>query len=265
MLRTQNLHVVKTEPLLAPRAIKREFPGSDALYEAVVGARATIRDIIAGRDDRLLAVPAGTELLDPITPQYLADLISWTAIGARTTESQTHREMASGLSMPVGFKNTTDGNPQAAINALESARHPHTFLGIDQDGVASVIHTEGNPDGHIVLRGGRTPNYDAESIRRCEALLAAAGLPARILVDCSHAQTAKDFTRQPRVLADLMAQIRAGNRSILGFMLESNLEAGNQKLAGGRAGLRYGVSITDACIDWPTTEESLADAAAALR
>jgi len=346
MLRTQNLHVVKTEPLVAPRAIKREFPGSDALYEVVVGARATIRDIIAGRDDRLLAVvgpcsihdpaaaldyarrlgalaarltdklfvvmrvyfekprttigwkglindphlngthdmqtglrlarkllldlarlgvPAGTELLDPITPQYLADLISWTAIGARTTESQTHREMASGLSMPVGFKNTTDGNPQAAINALESARHPHTFLGIDQDGVASVIHTEGNPDGHIVLRGGRTPNYDAESIRRCEALLAAAGLPARILVDCSHAQTAKDFTRQPRVLADLMAQIRAGNRSILGFMLESNLEAGNQKLAGGRAGLRYGVSITDACIDWPTTEESLADAAAALR
>ena len=345
MLRTQNLHVVKTEPLVAPRVIKRELPGSDALYAVVVRARATIRDIIAGRDGRLLALvgpcsihdpeaardyarrlaalaarladklfvvmrvyfekprttigwkglindphlngthdmqhglrlarqllvdlarlglPAGTELLDPITPQYLADLISWAAIGARTTESQTHREMASGLSMPVGFKNTTDGNPQAAINALESARHPHTFLGIDQDGVASVIHTEGNPDGHIVLRGGRTPNYDAESIRRCEALLAAAGLPARILVDCSHAQTAKDFTRQPRVLADLVAQLRAGNRSIMGFMLESNLEAGNQKLADGRAGLRYGVSITDACIDWPTTERALAEAAAAL-
>ena len=164
----------------------------------------------------------------------------------------------------VGFKNTTDGNQQVAIDALESARHPHTFLGIDQDGVASVIHTEGNPDGHIILRGGRTPNYDAGSIRRCEELLLAAGLPARVLVDCSHAQTAKDYTRQPRVLDDLVAQIRAGNRSIMGFMLESNLEAGNQKLADGRAGLRYGVSITDACIDWPTTERALAEAAAAL-
>ena len=345
MLRTQNLHVVRTEPLVAPRVIKRELPGSDALYEVVVRARATIRDIIAGRDRRLLAVvgpcsihdpeaaldyagrltalatrlaaklfvvmrvyfekprttvgwkglindphldgthdmqlglrlarkllvelarlglPAGTELLDPITPQYLADLLAWTAIGARTTESQTHREMASGLSMPVGFKNTTDGNLQVAVNALESARHPHTFLGIDQDGVVSVIHTEGNPDGHIILRGGRTPNFDAESIRRCEELLAAGGLPARILVDCSHAQTARDFTRQPRVLDDLVAQIRAGNRSIMGFMLESNLEAGNQKLAGGRAGLRYGVSITDACIDWPTTERCLAEAAGGL-
>src|SRR5712691_1446960 len=346
MLRTQDLRIVKTEPLVPPVALKRELAASDAVYEVVVRGRTTVRDILAGRDRRLLAVVgpcsihdpeaaldyarrlralaervspklfvlmrvyfekprstigwkglindphldgthdmalglrlarrllidinglglgAATELLDPITPQYLADLISWAAIGARTTESQTHREMASGLSMPVGFKNTTDGNQQVAINALESARRPHTFLGIDQDGAASIVHTEGNPDGHIILRGGRTPNYDRASIRRCEELLVAAGLPARILVDCSHAQTAKDYTRQPRVLDDLVAQIRAGNRSIMGFMLESNLEAGNQKLAGERAALRYGVSITDACIDWPTTERSLVEAAAALR
>jgi 3-deoxy-7-phosphoheptulonate synthase len=211
-----------------------------------------------------LGLPAGTELLDPITPQYLADLIAWTAIGARTTESQTHREMASGLSMPVGFKNSTDGNPQVAMDAMVSAGHPHTFLGIDQEGFTSVIHTAGNPDRHIILRGGRTPNYDEASIRACERLLAERGLPPRIMVDCSHAQTGKDYTRQPEVLGDLVGQIAAGNRSIMGFMLESNLGAGHQPLPRDGAPLRYGVSITDACIDWDTTERCLRDAVARL-
>src|SRR5262249_54841922 len=143
-----------------------------------------------------LGLPAGTELLDPIVPQYLTDLISWTAIGARTTESQTHREMASGLSMPVGFKNSTDGNLTVAVNAMESARHPHTFLGIDANGASSVIHTTGNPDGHLILRGGRAPNYDAESLSKAERMLRVAGLPPRIMVDCSHAQTGKDYSKQ---------------------------------------------------------------------
>ncbi len=212
-----------------------------------------------------LGLAAGTELLDPIVPQYTADLISWTAIGARTTESQTHREMASGLSMPIGYKNSTDGNLTIALNAMESARHPHTFLGITPDGAAAVIHTTGNPDGHIILRGGRKPNYDAESIRACEAMLVKAGLPARIMVDCSHAQTGKDYTKQPEVLGDLVRQVRAGRSPIMGFMVESNLGAGSQALNGGRAGLTYGVSITDACIDWPTTERCLLEAAKALR
>src|SRR6516225_1721961 len=157
-----------------------------------------------------LGLPAGTELLDPIVPQYVTDLLSWAAVGARTTESQTHREMASGLSMPVGFKNSTDGNLAVAVNAIESARHPHTFLGIDPAGTASVIHTTGNPDCHVVLRGGRTPNFDAESLRTCEAMLRKAGLPARVMVDCSHAQTGKDYTRQPEVLANVVRQIRDG-------------------------------------------------------
>jgi 3-deoxy-7-phosphoheptulonate synthase len=211
-----------------------------------------------------LGLPAGTEMLDPITPQYLADLVSWVAIGARTIESQTHREMASGLSMPVGFKNTTDGNQLAAINAMKSSRQGHTFLGITQDGMTAIVHTNGNPDGHIILRGGRVPNYDAESIRACEGLLRQADLPARIMVDCSHAQTGKDYTRQPEVLANLLDQVRAGNRSIMGFMLESNLGAGTQPVTNGRAGLAYGVSITDSCIDWDTTERCLDDALARL-
>src|SRR5262245_3151134 len=285
MLRTQDLRIARTEPLVPPSALKRELPASDTVYEVVLQARATVRDILAGRDRRLLAVVgpcslhdpeaavdyarrrraladrvgsklfllmrvyfekprstigwkglindphldgthdmalglrlarrllidvnalglgAATELLDPVTPQYLADLVSWTAIGARTTESQTHREMASGLSMPVGFKNNTDGNQQVAINALQSARHPHAFVGINQDGMTSVVHTQGNPDCHIILRGGRTPNYDHASIEACEGLLQKAGVPVRILVDCSHAQTGKDYTRQPEVLAGIV-------------------------------------------------------------
>ncbi|HYB90082.1 MAG TPA: 3-deoxy-7-phosphoheptulonate synthase [Candidatus Binataceae bacterium] len=216
-------------------------------------------------DINRLGLAAGTEMLDPIAPQYIADLISWSAIGARTTESQTHREMASGLSMPVGFKNTTEGNLQVAINAVQSARHPHSFLGITQDGVAAIVRTTGNPDTHIVLRGGRTPNYDARSIAESVKLLEKAGMEPRVMVDCSHAQTNKDYRRQPAVLEALVDQIRSGSRSILGVMLESNLEAGNQPPSPDRAKLKYGVSVTDPCIDWETTERCLRGAASALR
>jgi 3-deoxy-7-phosphoheptulonate synthase len=172
--------------------------------------------------------------------------------------------MASGLSMPVGFKNSTDGNLQIAVNAMESARHPHTFLGINQEGRTSVIHTEGNPDGHLILRGGRTPNYDAASVRASAELLAKTGLPNRVMVDCSHGQTSKDYTRQPLVLAELVNQLAGADSAIMGCMLESHLGAGNQPLKSGCEGLRYGVSITDACIDWSTTERALTEAAERL-
>jgi 3-deoxy-7-phosphoheptulonate synthase len=211
-----------------------------------------------------LGLPAATEMLDPITPQYIADLIAWSAIGARTAESQTHREMASGLSMPVGFKNTTEGNLEAAINGVESSRRPHSFLGITQDGAAAVVRTTGNPDTHVVLRGGRIPNFDSRSIGECVAMLENHHLEPRVIVDCSHAQTNKDYRRQPAVLEELVGQIRGGSRAIMGVMLESNLEAGNQSLSGGRASLKYGVSVTDPCIDWPTTERHLRAAATNL-
>jgi 3-deoxy-7-phosphoheptulonate synthase len=211
-----------------------------------------------------MGLPAATELLDPITPQYIADLISWTAIGARTTESQTHREMASGLSMPVGFKNTTDGNLQAAINAVESARRPHSFLGTTQDGLSAIIRTSGNSGTHVVLRGGRTPNYDATSIAECVRLLERSGLEPRVLVDCSHAQTNKDYRKQPAVFDAIVAQVRDGSNAIMGVMLESNIEAGNQPVHSDRKSLKYGVSITDPCIDWPTTQACLRAGAAAL-
>jgi 3-deoxy-7-phosphoheptulonate synthase len=209
-------------------------------------------------------LPAATEMLDPITPQYIADLVSWTAIGARTTESQTHREMASGLSMPVGFKNTTEGNLQVAVNAIESARRPHSFLGINQEGVTAIVRTTGNPDTHAVLRGGRAPNYDARSIAECQQLLAKAGLEPRVVVDCSHAQTAKDYTKQIAVLSALVEQVRGGSRAIMGVMLESNIAAGNQPFTADRSRLKYGISVTDPCIDWPTTERCLVEAARAL-
>jgi 3-deoxy-7-phosphoheptulonate synthase len=211
-----------------------------------------------------MGLAAATETLDPITPQYIADLIAWSAIGARTTESQTHREMASGLSMPVGFKNSTEGNLQVAINAIQSARRPHSFLGITQEGMNGIVRTTGNPDTHIVLRGGKKPNYDAASIAECVQMLSKVGLEPRVMVDCSHAQTNKDYTRQPEVFATLIEQVRGGSNAILGAMLESNLEAGNQPLAHSRAALKYGVSITDPCIDWATTERCLTEAAAAL-
>jgi 3-deoxy-7-phosphoheptulonate synthase len=211
-------------------------------------------------------LPAATEALDPIMPQYLGDLITWTAIGARTTESQTHREMASGLSTPVGFKNGTDGSLTVAINALKSARMPHHFLGINEDGRTAVMQTRGNAYGHVVLRGGAgRPNYDSVSVALCEQELRKAGLPERIVIDCSHGNSNKDPALQPLVARDAVEQVVNGNRSIIGLMLESNLEAGNQEIPADRSQLRYGVSVTDACIDWALTERTLRDLAILLR
>ncbi|HVM51296.1 MAG TPA: 3-deoxy-7-phosphoheptulonate synthase [Candidatus Acidoferrum sp.] len=202
-----------------------------------------------------MGLPTATEVLDPIVVQYIDDLVTWAAIGARTIESQTHREMASGLSMPVGFKNGTDGSLQLAVDAMQSARTPHSFLGIDQDGVTSIIRTTGNPLGHIVLRGGRSrPNYDAASIRATEAVLTEAGLPAVLMVDCSHANSGKQPARQEEVWRSIIEQRSAGTHSVIGAMVESNLFEGNQPFPSNPANLRYGVSITDACIGWDTTE-----------
>jgi 3-deoxy-7-phosphoheptulonate synthase len=205
-----------------------------------------------------MGLPAATEALDPIMPQYLSELVTWTAIGARTTESQTHREMASGLSSPVGFKNGTDGTLAVAINALQSVRHPHHFLGITQQGQSAVFRTRGNRYGHLVLRGGggRT-NYDSVNVALCEQELAKAGLPANVVVDCSHGNSGKDPAVQPLVAENCVNQVLEGNRSIVGLMIESNLEWGNQPIPPDRTQLRYGVSVTDACIDWQTTEQTL--------
>ena len=205
-----------------------------------------------------MGLPTATEALDPIMPQYLSDLITWTAIGARTTESQTHREMSSGLSTPVGFKNGTDGNLQVAINALHSVSQPHHFLGIDQQGKCAVFHTRGNAYGHAVLRGGGgKSNYDAGSIASCEQELEGAGLPMNLVVDCSHGNSKKDHRLQVEVLENISQQIKEGNHSIIGAMLESNLHEGNQKVPEDLSKLKYGVSVTDACIDWETTEKIL--------
>jgi len=204
-------------------------------------------------------------MLDPITPHYLADLISWGAIGARTTESQTHREMASGLSFPVGFKNGTDGNLQIAVDAMKAALHPHNFIGINNDGRTSIVSTLGNLDVHIVLRGGNDrPNYSPEDIRKTEELLAKAGLLQAIMVDCSHANSEKDHTRQESVLHNVLDQLVAGNRTICAVMIESFLAEGNQPL-GDATQLRYGVSVTDKCVGWDTTERMLRHAHATLR
>ena len=202
-----------------------------------------------------LELPVATEALDPISPQYLAELFSWAAIGARTSESQTHREMASGLSMPVGFKNGTDGSLDIAINALKSAASGHRFMGINKQGQVSIIGTSGNPDGHIILRGGKQPNYDSVCVSECEIELQDAGLTAGLVVDCSHANSSKDYRRQPLVAQNVVNQILEGNQSIIGVMLESHLKPGNQKAEGKQPEeLEYGVSITDGCIDWETTE-----------
>ena len=207
-----------------------------------------------------LGLPAGTEALDPIIPQYIDDLVSWYAIGARTAESQTHREMASGLSTPVGFKNGTDGNVHVALNALKSVASPHHFLGVNHNGECCVIRTKGNGYGHIVLRGGVQPNYDSVNIRLCEEEHRREKLSERIVVDCSHGNSLKNHAHQPLVFNDCVNQIVEGNRSIVGLMLESHLSEGRQELLSDKSKLRYGVSITDACIDWESTEKLLREA-----
>jgi len=222
--------------------------------------RTVLRDILE------LGLPTATEALDPITPQYLQDLISWTAIGARTTESQTHREMASGLSSAVGFKNGTDGGLDVAVNAMKSVSNPHRFLGINSDGKVSVFKTRGNRYGHVVLRGGSGgPNYDSVHIALCEEALEKASLPRNIMVDCSHANSEKKPELQPLVADNVASQILEGNDSIIGLMLESHINAGNQSIPSDLKSLKYGVSVTDGCIDWPTTEGLLLNMADKLR
>ena len=203
-----------------------------------------------------LGLPTATEALDPIVPQYIGELISWSAIGARTTESQTHREMASGLSMPVGFKNGTEGSVKVALNALQSARMPHNFLGIDQQGQVSIFKTKGNAYGHIILRGGdKQPNFDAANVKIAEEKLKDAKLPPRIVVDCSHGNSNKDYKLQAFVFESIIQQILDGNTSIVGMMLESNLDEGNQPIPNDLEQLKYGISVTDKCIGWEETEK----------
>jgi 3-deoxy-7-phosphoheptulonate synthase len=230
-------------------------PHLDGTYDIETGikrARQLLLELTA------MGLPAASEFLDPIIPQYTADLVTWAAVGARTTESQTHREMASGLSMPVGFKNGTDGGLQIALDAMQSARTPHSFLGIDQDGITSIIRTTGNPSGHIVLRGGRMrSNYDAESIGEAETRLRQSGMPQVLMVDCSHANSAKQHARQEEVWRSVIEQRAAGTRSLIGVMVESYLKDGNQPFPRPRSELEYGVSITDACIGWDVTERML--------
>jgi 3-deoxy-7-phosphoheptulonate synthase len=338
----QNINISKVVPLIAPRKLCAELPASPKITGHVFRSRETVKNILAGKDPRLLAVvgpcsihdvkaaleyakrlntlrkklgrrlfivmrvyfekprttlgwkgliadpyldgsadmpqglriarkllldinamglPAATEMLDPIVPQYTADLISWAAIGARTTESQTHREMASGLSMPVGFKNSTDGNLQIPMDALASARHPHSFLGINSLGQTAVIRTKGNPDVHIILRGGKNaPNYGPRQIRETETRLSEAGLPPAIMVDCSHANSGKRAVNQEKVLRNILRQRQAGRRSIIGFMLESNLLPGSQGIPVDLTDLKYGISVTDECLGWEKTEKLLSRA-----
>ncbi|MFO6422817.1 3-deoxy-7-phosphoheptulonate synthase [Motilimonas sp. KMU-193] len=329
-----NVHIASEQVLITPAELKAKLPVSEKALQFVQDARATISDIIHGKDHRLLIVcgpcsvhdldaakeyayrlkklhdeykdtlyivmrvyfekprttvgwkgfindphmdnsfdvetglhlgrellawiaelelPVATEALDPISPQYLAELFSWSAIGARTTESQTHREMASGLSMPVGFKNGTDGSLATAINAAQSAAASHRFMGINQEGQVALLQTQGNPDGHVILRGGKQPNYDSVNVALAEQEMEKAGLRPAIMVDCSHANSSKNHELQPKVCDNVIGQIQAGNRSIIGVMIESHLNAGNQSAELPRDQMQYGVSVTDACIDWDTT------------
>ena len=232
--------------------------GSFRINEGLRRARALLLEISA------LGLPAGTEFLDLLSPQYQADLIAWGAIGARTTESQSHRQLASGLSCPVGFKNGTDGSVQVAADALLAAAAAHSFMGMTKMGVAAIFETRGNPDGHLILRGGRKPNYDAASLDAACAVLRKAGLRERVMVDCSHANSAKQHRRQIDVAAEVAAQVAAGERRIVGVMVESHLHEGRQDLRPGAA-LQPGVSITDACIGWDDTVPLLRQLAAAVR
>lgn len=237
-------------------------PHLDGSYDINTGLRRARTLLLQLAEQGL---PAATELLDPVVPQYIADLISWTAIGARTTESQTHREMASGLSMPIGYKNGTDGSIAIAINAMEAAARPHHFLGINGQGQASIVSTTGNPDGHLVLRGGGSgTNYHPEAIAVAAQQLAAVGLPHRVMVDCSHGNSNKDYRRQGEVLEAVASQVRDGSSAVLGVMIESHLVAGNQKLPADLSQLTYGQSITDACIDLASTAALLDQLAAAV-
>ena len=339
MKNTSDLHVTETRPLLSPAFIKSEFPITEKTATLVTQARDRIRNILSGKDQRLLVIvgpcsihdvkaameygerltrlrdelhheleivmrvyyekprttvgwkglindphldnsydintglrlarkllldlaeinlPSATELLDPVTPQYIADLICWTAIGARTTESQIHRQMASGLSMPVGYKNSTDGSLKAAINAMLAARIRHHFLGINLDGLASIVTTTGNPDGNLVLRGGVDgPNYNKQDVESAAKALKNKALNHRIIIDCSHGNSNKDYNQQPIVLENIAQQIEARTENIMGVMIESHLVAGNQSLSSDRSSLTYGKSITDACVDWENTKKML--------
>jgi len=228
------------------------------IEEGMERARRFLSDLTA------LGVPAATEALDPASPQYLGDLIAWYAIGARTSESQTHREMASGLSAPVGFKNATDGNIGVAINAIRSAREPHSFLGIDPDGTQAIVRTRGNRYCHIVLRGGKSPNYDTAQVALTEQGLLQAGLGPNLVIDCAHANSRKKPELQPLVFRDCIHQVVEGNNSIIGLMLESNIAAGNQPIPEDKSRLIYGCSVTDPCIGWETTEKLIRESAMAV-
>ena len=237
-------------------------PHMDGSFDVETGLRKA-RELLIYLTE--LGLPLATEALDPISPQYLAELFSWSAIGARTTESQTHREMASGLSMPIGFKNGTNGSLDVAINALQSAASSHRFMGINRQGQVALIKTSGNEDGHVILRGGKQPNYDSVSVAICEEQLAKHKLEPGIVVDCSHGNSNKDYRRQPLVADNVFNQICEGNTSIIGIMLESHINAGNQSSDLPLNELAYGVSVTDACIDFASTEQLISDAAAKLK
>lgn len=229
-------------------------PNLDGSFDVEAGLHKARELLITLAD---MGLPLATEALDPISPQYIGDLFSWAAIGARTTESQTHREMASGLSMPIGFKNGTDGSLGTAINAMKAAASGHRFMGINKEGQVALLTTQGNPDGHVILRGGKQTNYDSVSVNECENEMIQSGLAPSLMVDCSHANSRKDFRRQPLVAEDVFHQIREGNTSIIGLMIESNINEGNQSADLPRQEMAYGVSITDACINWQDTETLL--------